>query len=68
MSHERIVIGACYEVELTDGRRIQFRALGGNPFMVETPPMSGNKVDYDSLFTTYISIAQINCPTRGSES
>jgi len=61
-------LGFCYEVELSAGRRIQFRVLGGNPMMVEVPPLSGNKVDYTSLFTSYAAIRRIKCPKKGSES
>ena len=66
--HEQIELGACYEVELADGRKIQFRVLGGKPMMVEVPPLSGNKVDYTSLFTTYAAIQRIKCPRKGSAS
>jgi len=63
-THEKFELGECYEVELADGKTIRFRALGGNPIMVELPPDSGNKVEWESLYQNYRSVKKIACPKK----
>lgn len=59
-------LGFCYEVKLESGETIQFRMMGGEPIMVESPINAKPLVRFDSLFTGYLSVCRISCPNSAN--
>ncbi len=55
-------LGFCYEVKLESGETTQFRMMGGEPIMVESPINAKQLVRFDSLFAGYLSIHRVPCP------